>query len=118
MGIIVLLALLFFVNEFFYKRIAIRHPHVSIKLIKKIFLYHLLFALIYYIYASYNASDSKYYHNTLRFSDMGWLDTIPMTNWGVFFIEYPFILQSFFQTINILFLRTRILIFWSFLKVC
>lgn len=91
MGIVVLLALLFIINEFFYKRIVVRHPDISIKLIKKIFLYHLLFALVYYIYASYNASDSKYYHNTLRFSDMGWFDTIAMTNWGVFFIEYPFL---------------------------
>ncbi|MFN3969043.1 hypothetical protein [Flavobacterium sp.] len=91
MGIIVLLALLFLVNEFFYKRIVIRHPHVSIKLIKKIFLYHLLFTIAYYVYAVYNPSDSKHYHNVLRYSDGGWLDTIAMTNWGVFFIEYPFL---------------------------
>jgi hypothetical protein len=91
MGIIVLLVLLFFVNEFFYKRITVRHPFISIRLIRKIFLYHLLFTIIYYIYASYNPSDSRHYHKVLRLSEASWFETISMTNWGVYFIEYPFL---------------------------
>ncbi|NNT72562.1 hypothetical protein HKT18_10070 [Flavobacterium sp. IMCC34852] len=91
MGLVVLLVLLFFINEIFYKRIAIRHPFVSIRLIRKIFLYHLLFAIVYYVYAVYNPSDSKHYYSTLSQSDINWVETIPMTNWGVFFVEYPFL---------------------------
>ncbi|WP_304986255.1 hypothetical protein [Flavobacterium rivulicola] len=82
---------MFFINEIFYKRIAIRHPFVSIRLIRKIFLYHLLFAIVYYVYAVYNPSDSKHYYSTLSQSDINWVETIPMTNWGVFFVEYPFL---------------------------
>ncbi len=89
MGVIVLLIVLLLINEQFYKRIATRHPFASISMIRKIFLYHILFALIYYTYAILNPSDSRQYYVVISHMDMTWLDTFTMTNWGVFFLAYP-----------------------------
>jgi hypothetical protein len=88
MGIIILLAFLFFLNEQFYRRVSIRHPFANISLIRKIFLWHLLFTLVYYLYAIANPSDSKQYYDVLTKLNFGWLETISMTNWGVWFFSF------------------------------
>jgi hypothetical protein len=90
MGIVILLMVLFFLNEQIYRRIAATVPWASISLLRKLFLYHLLFAGIYFTYASFSPTDSKHYFNVLNQLDVSWLETIPMLNWGVFFLEYPF----------------------------
>jgi hypothetical protein len=90
MGIVILLMVLFFLNEQIYRRIAATVPGASISLLRKLFLYHLLFAGIYFTYASFSPTDSKHYFNVLNQLDVSWLETIPMLNWGVFFLEYPF----------------------------
>lgn len=97
MGVVLLFFLLLLINELFYKKIAQRHPFVSIKLIKRIFLYHTLFALVYYVYAIYSPSDSKQYYFVLSGLNEGWLDTISMTNWGIFFTAYPFVVYLDFS---------------------
>lgn len=91
MGIVILLVILFFLNEQIYRRIAASIPWASISLLRKLFLYHLLFAGIYFTYASFSPTDSKHYFNVLNFLDVSWAETVAMTNWGVFFLEYPFL---------------------------
>jgi len=91
MGVLVLLVCLFFINEQFYKKIAQRHSFASVTMMRKIFLFHLLLALVYYLYAQFNASDSKQYYVVLSKMNISWGETITMTNWGVFFMAYPFV---------------------------
>lgn len=91
MGVLVLLAILFFLNEQIFKRIASKNPKASISLLRKIFLYHLALTGLYFAYAAFSPTDSKHYFNVLNFLDISWGETITMTNWGVFFIEYPFL---------------------------
>lgn len=90
MGIVVLLAILFFLNEQIYRRIAASMPFASISLLRKLFFYHLLFGGIYFAYAAFSPTDSKHYFNVMNQLDINWLETLPMMNWGVFFLEYPF----------------------------
>ncbi|MGL2966872.1 hypothetical protein [Flavobacterium sp. XGLA_31] len=91
MGFVVLLVVLFFLNEQIYRRIAAKKPLASISLLRKLFLYHLLLAGVYFAYASFNPTDSKHYFNVLSQLDISWGETIALTNWGVFFIEFPFV---------------------------
>lgn len=91
MGIFLLLFVMFFINEKFYNILYKKHSFFDVKLIRKLFLYHILFLIIYYLYSLFNASDSKEYFNLLSRLVIQWSDTIDMTNWGVFFIAYPFV---------------------------
>ena len=62
MDVLVLLLLLLLLNKVLFTALAKRHAFFSIRLMQRLFLYHLLFAGIYYLYALNNRSDSHYYY--------------------------------------------------------
>jgi hypothetical protein len=90
MGVLVLVVVLWFFSEMIFKGIARSHPYASIKMLRKLFWYHLAFAVVYYIYAVNNPSDSIAYYQVLSLIEGSWLDTMVIRNWGVFFMAYPF----------------------------
>lgn len=91
MGVLVLLVVLFLINEQFFKKVVAANRFVSIKLLRRLFFYHLVIAFIYYLYAYFNPSDSKGYFDVLSKANLEWADTIDMTNWGVLFIGFPLV---------------------------
>jgi len=62
MDVLVLLLLLLLLNKVLFTALAKRHAFFSIRLMQRLFLYHLLFAGIYYLYALNNRSDSHHYY--------------------------------------------------------
>jgi hypothetical protein len=90
MGILVLVMVLLCISEMIFKGIVRAHPFVSIKMLRKLFWYHLAFAGVYYVYAVNNPSDSIAYYEVLSLIQGSWIDTMVIRNWGVFFVAYPF----------------------------
>ena len=73
-GAIFLALVLALVNQGIFSFFKKRHKFFSVSLMNKLYFYHLIFWLTYYIYALFNASDSKnYYRNTQDYTGE-WLD--------------------------------------------
>jgi hypothetical protein len=90
LGSLFLLVILYFVNQPILKGIKKRSPFLSIELMNKLYLYHALFWLIYYLYALNNASDSHgYFERTLELE--AWLSSYGTDTKFIEFIAYPFI---------------------------
>jgi len=68
-----------------------KHSFLNKKLLQYVFVYHLLFAVVYYVYATYNPSDSKLYYDVTRLMDFNWMESLNTTNGIVHFIAYPFV---------------------------
>ena len=90
MGVVILIAFLWLLSELIFKGIVRKYSFVSVKILRRLFWYHLLFAGVYYLYAINNPSDSIAYYQVLGILEGSWLDTMQMRNWGVFFVAYPF----------------------------
>ncbi|WP_242670148.1 hypothetical protein [Gramella sp. KN1008] len=56
-----------------------------------LFIYHLLFGVIYYLYALSNPSDSKRYFSVPHNSTKSWFDFLGVETTFIDFISYPFI---------------------------
>ncbi|WP_010228299.1 hypothetical protein [Gillisia marina] len=54
-------------------------------------LYHLVFGVIYYIYALFNPSDSIRYYSVPQNRNKGWLDYLGTETTFIDFVSYPFI---------------------------
>lgn len=89
--VILLIPFLYLLTQYVFKQIKKKHDFFSVKLMKSLFFYHLVFGAAYYIYAQFNPSDShKYYtwpQNTNRF----WLDFFSTETIFINFFSYPFI---------------------------
>lgn len=70
-----------------------KHPFIDTLLLKRLFFYHFLLALVYYTYASFNASDSKLYYQKvlMNFRGESWLDFYGTSTTFIEFVGYPFI---------------------------
>jgi len=88
-GAIILALVLALVNQGIFSFFKNRHKFFSVPLMNKLYFYHLIFWLTYYIYALYNASDSKnYYRNTQAYTGE-WLDLYGTSTTFIDFIAYP-----------------------------
>lgn len=86
---IVLLFLLFLVTQGIHGFFKKRHKFFSVSLMNKLFLYHLIFWLTYYVYALNNPSDSRrYYNNTVNF-DGEWSELYGAGTTFIDFLAYP-----------------------------
>lgn len=89
-GAVVLLVFLYLVNQGIFNFFKNRHKFFSVSLMNKLYLYHILFWLVYYVYALNNPSDSKnYFYNTNSYSG-NWLDLYGTSTTFIEFIAYPF----------------------------
>jgi hypothetical protein len=91
-GIIVILVstlLAFFIIE----RLRRRYPFVEAPLLKKLFFYHLALALVYYLYVTFNPSDSKFYYFKVDTNYRGfeWADYYGTSTIFIEFIGYPLV---------------------------
>ena len=65
---VIVFIILLVANQALFKSLSNKFSFFDKKLMNKLFLYHLLFFIIYFTYATFNASDSKvYYYDAQRF---------------------------------------------------
>jgi hypothetical protein len=65
---VIVFIILLVANQTLFKSLSNKFSFFDKKLMNKLFLYHLLFFIIYFTYATFNASDSKvYYYDAQRF---------------------------------------------------
>ena len=65
---VIVFIILLLANQALFKSLSNKFSFFDKKLMNKLFLYHLLFFIIYFTYATLNASDSKvYYHDALYY---------------------------------------------------
>jgi len=88
-GAIFLALILALLNQGIFSFFKRRHKFFSVPLMNKLYFYHLIFWIIYYTYALFNASDSKnYYRNTQEYTG-DWLDLYGTSTTFIDFIAYP-----------------------------
>lgn len=56
-----------------------------------LFFYHVIFCVVYYLYALFNPSDSKLYYSRVQNPRMEWLDFFGTSTTFIDFMSYPFI---------------------------
>ena len=88
---IFLIPLLYSLNQYIFKRIKQKHHFFDIGLVNKLFIYHLFFGGIYYIYAIFNPSDSHRYFHVPQNEEKVWLDFLGTETTIIDFFSYPFI---------------------------
>jgi hypothetical protein len=89
-GAIVLLVFLFFITQPLLKGFQKQNPYFSVALMNKLYWYHGLFWLIYYLYATYNTSDSKGYFRRSTDYNGSWTDLYKTGTSFIDFVAYPF----------------------------
>jgi len=70
-----------------------RYPTINDRLLRQLFFYHLALALVYYLYALFNPSDSHYYFTkvTTNYRGEDWASYYGTSTIFIEFIGYPFI---------------------------
>lgn len=89
-GALVLLILLFLVNQAILNAFEKKHGFFSKKLMNTLFWYHLLFFAVYYTYAYFNPSDSKKYFDRAQWWG-NWFDYFGTSTTFIDFLSWPFI---------------------------
>src|SRR5690606_24115676 len=94
-GAVVLLIFLYALNQGIFASMVKRHAWFSKKLMNQLFGYHLLFFIIYYIYASFHPSDSVSYFYRAVDASLGWLDHFYTSSRFIFVLAYAVV--SYFK---------------------
>lgn len=89
-GALVLILFLFALNQSLFSSFSKRHKWFSKKLMNILFLYHLIFFGIYYVYALFNPSDSKGYFVRPQWQE-NWGDYFGTSTTFIDFMSWPFI---------------------------
>ena len=96
-GGIILMGILFLFSEPILKRFKAKFRWFDLKMMKNLYWYHMLFALIYYIYTIDGRSDSyNYYERPQHNYDM-WFGAYDAGTSFIDFVGYPFINYLFFS---------------------
>lgn len=89
-GVVFLIIFLFILNQGIFSILGKRHKFFNKKLMNLLFLYHLVFIGIYYVYQLYNSSDAdRYYSTPLDGGD--WMNFFGTGTTSIHFFAYPFI---------------------------
>src|SRR5687768_13233404 len=91
------MGLLFFLSEPILKKFKAKFPWFSIKMMKNLYWWHMLFALIYYIYTLGGRSDSYGYYERPQFKYDMWFGAYDAGTSFIDFVGYPFINYLFFS---------------------
>ena len=85
--------LLFLLGFAINRQIKVRYPYASIKTLDLLFAFHMGMAVVYYLYALYNSSDSKYYYFKVvnNFRGENWFDYFEQGTPFIEFIGWPLI---------------------------
>lgn len=90
LGTLILVLILFSINQILFNGFERRHRFFSKKLLNWLFLYHLIFFGVYYIYAVFNASDSKMYFERPQHLE-SWGEYFGTSTTFIDFMSWPFI---------------------------
>ncbi len=90
-GAIILIIFLFVVTLPVLANIQNRLPWFNGGIMKSLYWYHILFALIYYIYVQYSASDSVAYYTRASMNYETWGEAYGTGTPFIDFLAYPFI---------------------------
>lgn len=89
-GAIILIFILYLVNQPLLKSYRKKFPFFSVSLMNKLYFYHLLFWGVYYTYAVFNRSDSrKYFERSVEYPGE-WVNLFKSGTQFVTFASYPF----------------------------
>ena len=88
---LILIIFLFLINQGLFSALSKKHPWFSKKMMNGLFLYHLFFFAVYYIYSLFNNSDSKSYYESPQDPNFGWFDFFGTSTTFIDFIAWPFI---------------------------
>lgn len=90
-GAIILIFVLFLINQGLFKGFKKKHKFFSKGLMNKLFWYHILFLVIYYIYSVFNRSDSILYFHRPQYRWDSWFDYFGTSTTFIDFLSWPFI---------------------------
>lgn len=96
-GGIFLIVLFYFITLPLLSGMKSRYPWFSLQLMKKLYWYHIFFALVYYVYASFNPSDSVAYYSRSSSAYESWFDAFQTGTPFIDFVGYPFVHYFFFS---------------------
>ena len=99
---VIVFIILLVANQTLFKSLSNKFSFFDKKLMNKLFLYHLLFFIIYFTYATLNASDSKvYYHDALYYEG----DLMNLFTTGTKFILFvtTFLVRIGFSYLSLMF---------------
>src|SRR5680860_1202703 len=88
---IFLIPFLYLLTQYIFKQLRKKHDFFSVKLMNRLFFYHLFFGAAYYIYALFNRSDSVRYYSVPQKAGYEWFDFFGTETTFIDFISYPFI---------------------------
>lgn len=90
-GGFVLIIICLIINQGLFSSMSKRHSFFSKKLMNGLYLYHLLFFGVYYVYALVNRSDSHNYFSRPQWAGRDWFSFFGTSTTFIDFISYPFI---------------------------
>lgn len=92
-GALILIILLYFVTQPILGHFKKKFPFIKLGLLNQLYWWHTLFALIYFLYATFNNSDSKAYYGRANsgYLQSSWLSIYQTGTRFIDFISYPFI---------------------------
>ena len=96
-GGIVLIILLYIITLPLLNRFKAKHSWLDLSLMKKLYWYHTLFALVYYITVMSAPSDSVAYYNNTALGYSDWFSSYGTSTVFIHFFAYPFIKYLFFS---------------------
>jgi hypothetical protein len=103
---IIVFLLLFGLNQVLLSYLANKHHFLDRKLLNLLYGYHLIFFAIYFLYATYNPSDSKHYYTVAELIGLDWQSQFQT---GTRFIN---ILSAPFIHIGLSYMATMLLFSW------
>ena len=111
---LVLIIILYFVSFPLLRKFKNRHPWLSLNLMKGLYWYHALFAIVYYITIMDSPSDSVAYFKMTEQGYPDWLSAYDTSTKFIHFISYPFV-NYFFFTYEMLMVLFSWLGYWGFI---
>jgi len=91
-SLVLVLVFSYLVGQQLINFLAKQVKNINKKFLNQLFWYHLFLALVYYIYAVFNASDSKnYYNSILDNADLDWFNLYGTSTIFIKFIGFPFV---------------------------
>lgn len=90
-GGIILILILFLLNQAIIGSFAKKHSFFAKKLMNRLYFYHVFMGAIYYVYALYNPSDSIAYYDRPKFGNKEWLEFFGTSTTFIDFLSFPFI---------------------------
>ena len=82
---------LFILNQMIFRGFVRKHRFFSTRLMNSLFIYHIFFFFVYYLYALFNPSDSIAYFSRASNPSLSWIDYFGTSTTFIDFLSWPFI---------------------------